>query len=270
MNFEWLLGELKALAMSLGIRLVSAILVFVIGFKVVNVIVKRIKSGKAPKNIDLSAASFIGSFISIALKVVIIVSVIAIMGVPMSSVVALVASAGVAVGLAVQGALSNLVGGIMILLFRPFKVGDYVQTVDAAGTVREITVFYTILTTPDNKVITVPNGGLTNSVVTNYSSEPLRRVDVELFADYKNDTELVKKTLLKVGENCPKTLDDPERMAVILDCGDKGIQYSLRVWCKNEDFWDVKFALIEAIRNAFKDAEIDIPVPQLDVRIKND
>ncbi len=267
---DWLLAEIKALGMTLGIRLLSAIFVFVIGFKIVNVLVKRIKSGKVPKNIDLSAASFIGSFISIALKVVIIVSVIAILGVPMSSVVALVASAGVAVGLAVQGALSNLVGGIMILLFRPFKVGDYIQNVDAAGTVREITVFYTILATPDNKIITVPNGGLTNSVVTNYSTEPLRRVDIELFADYDNDTEFVRSTLLNVARKCPKTLDDPERTAVILDCGDKGIQYSLRVWCKNEDFWDVKFALIESVRNAFKDALIEIPVPQLDVRIKKD
>ncbi len=267
---EWLIGELKALGMTVGIRLLCAILVFVIGFKLVNVFVKRIKSGKVPKNIDLSAASFIGSFISIALKVVIIVSVIAILGVPMSSVVALVASAGVAVGLAVQGALSNLVGGIMILLFRPFRVGDYIEASSAAGTVREITVFYTILATPDNKIITVPNGGLTNSVVTNYSAEETRRVDIELFADYSQDVETVKKTLLDVASKSPKILAEPEKMAVILDCGDKGIQYALRVWCKSDDYWDVRFALIENVRNAFKDANIDIPVPQLDVRIKKD
>ncbi len=267
---EWLLEQLKSLGMTLGIRLVSAILVFVIGFKIVNVLVKRIKSGKVPKNIDLSAASFIGSFISIALKLVIIVSVIAIMGVPMSSVVALVASAGVAIGLAVQGALSNLVGGIMILLFRPFKVGDYIEAQGTGGTVREITVFYTVLCTPDNKIITVPNGGLTNSVVVNYSVEELRRVDVEIFADYDNDTEMVKKTILEVASLCEKALDDPEKTVVIADCGDKGIKYSLRVWSKNADYWDVKFYLVEGIRNAFKEANIEIPVPQMDVRIKKD
>ncbi len=267
---DWLIEQAKTLGMTVGIRLLSAIIVFVVGFKIVNIIVKRIKSGKAPKNIDPSAASFIGSFISIALKVVIIVSVIAILGVPMSSVVALVASAGVAIGLAVQGALSNLVGGLMILLFRPFRLGDYIETIDASGTVREITVFYTVLLTPDNKVITVPNGGLTNSVVTNYSTEKTRRVDIEIFADYNNNTDNVKATLLGVAETCDKILDKPETTAVILDCGDKGIQYSLRVWCKTNDYWDVRFALVEGVRNAFKDANIDIPVPQMDVRIKRD
>ena len=158
----------------------------------------------------------------------------------------------------------------MILLFRPFKLGDYIETVDASGTVREITVFYTVLATPDNKIITVPNGGLTNSVVTNYSTESTRRVDIDIFADYDVDTEKVKSTLLAVADKCKLILDTPEKTVVILDCGDKGIKYSLRVWCENALYWDVRFELIEGARNAFKDSGIDIPVPQMDVRIKKD
>lgn len=267
---DQILNDLKALIVPVAKDLIAAVLVFVIGFKVVNSISKRIKSGKIFKNIDASAAGFIASFISISLKIVVIVSVIAILGVPMSSVVALVASAGVAVGLAVQGALSNLVGGIMILLFRPFRAGDYVEAQSVSGTVREISVFYTVLVTPDNKVVTVPNGGLTNSVIINYSAEELRRVDVTFKADYASDSEAVKAEMLKVASACKAALSDPSPAAVVSDCTDNGVMYALRVWCKNEDYWTVREELVSGVRNAFKDADIEIPYPQLDVRIKKE
>ncbi len=264
-----ILNELTALVVPMAKNLVLAILVFVIGFKIVSIISKRIKSGKTFKNVDESTAGFIASFISISLKIVVVVSVIAILGVPMSSVVALIASAGVAIGLAVQGALSNLVGGLMILLFRPFRSGDYIEAQGASGTVREISVFYTVLVTPDNKVITVPNGGLTNSVITNYSSEELRRVDVEFTADYEADSDSVKKTMLEVANSCAKALKDPEAAAVMLDCGENGIKYVLRVWCESGNYWNVREELVKGVRNAFKNANIVIPYPQLNVRIQN-
>lgn len=266
---EQIINDLSALVVPLAKNLILAILVFVIGFKVVNIISKRVKSGKTFKNIDSSASGFIASFISISLKIVVVVSVIAILGVPMSSVVALVASAGVAVGLAVQGALSNLVGGIMILLFRPFRAGDYIEAQGASGTVREISVFYTVIVTVDNKVVTVPNGGLTNSVITNYSSEELRRVDVEFTADYENDIDSVKNTMLGVVCSCEKALKDPEPAAVMIDCGESGIKYALRVWCASGDYWTVREELVKGVRNSFKDADITIPYPQLNVTIKN-
>ncbi len=268
---EWLLEQLKAYAMSAGLRLVAAVIVAIVGFKLVSLLVKKLKKKNALSKADPSAAGFVASFISIGLKIVVIISVIAILGVPMSSVVALVASAGVAIGLAVQGALSNLVGGIMILLFRPFSVGNYIEAEGAAGTVRAITVFYTILVTPDNKVVTVPNGTLTNSVVTNYSAEDVRRVDVNVTVDYDSDIESVKNTLLGVASTCDKILDEPSSpVAVMLDCTERGIQYSLRVWCNNSDYWDVRFALLEGVRNELKNADMDIPYPQMEVRIKNE
>ncbi len=266
---EQILKDMSALVIPLAKNLICALLVFVIGFKIVNIISKRIKSGKIFKNIDPSAAGFIASFISISLKIVVVVSVIAILGVPMSSVIALIASAGVAIGLAVQGALSNLVGGIMILLFRPFRAGDYIEAQGASGTVREISVFYTVIVTVDNKVITVPNGGLTNSVITNYSAEELRRVDVEFTADYESDVDAVKATMLEVANACDKVLKDPQAAAVMLDCGENGIKYAIRVWCESANYWAVREELVKGVRNAFKNANIEIPYPQLNVRIQN-
>lgn len=267
---EKILNDLTAMIVPLAKDLVLALLVFFIGFKVVNIISKRIRSGKILKNIDPSAASFIASFLSISLKIIIVVTIVAILGVPMSSVVALVASAGVAIGLAVQGALSNLVGGIMILFFRPFRVGDYVDAQGASGTVRDISVFYTVLETPDNKVITVPNGGLTNSVITNYSVKETRRVDVVFSANYKHDSDEVKAIMLSVANSCEKALKDPAPAAIMSECADSAITYTLRVWTSNADYWDVREALVSGVRKAFKEANIEIPYPQVDVHIKNE
>lgn len=267
---EKILNDLTALIVPLAKDLIVAVLVFFIGFKVVNIISKRIRSGKILKNVDPSAASFIASFLSISLKIIIIVTIVAILGVPMSSVVALVASAGVAIGLAVQGALSNLVGGLMILFFRPFRVGDYVDAQGASGTVRDISVFYTVLVTPDNKVITVPNGGLTNSVITNYTTKETRRVDVVFSVDYKHDSDEVKAIMLSVADSCEKALKDPAPAAIMSDCADSGITYTLRVWSNNADYWTVREELVSGVRKAFKKADIEIPYPQVDVHIKNE
>ena len=267
---DQIVKDLISWSVGIAKNLFIAIVVLVVGIKVVNVIVNKIKRAKALEKMDKSVASFIVSFTSIALKAIIIVSVISILGIPMSSIVALVASAGVAVGLAVQGALSNFVGGLMILFFKPFKVGDYIEAEGVGGSVQGISVLYTVLSTPDNRSITLPNGNLTNSIITNYSTEDLRRVDVEFFADYKNDIEFVKSTMLNVASTCPKVLKDPAAVAVTLDCADKGVKYALRVWCNNADYWEVKFALTEGVRNAFKDSQITIPFNQMDVHIRQD
>lgn len=269
---EWLIEQLKTHGTNIGLRLIAAVIVFGVGFKIVNIIVKKMKnrSGKRFSKIDPSVAGFIASFLSIALKTVILVSVIAILGVPMSSVVALVASAGVAVGLAVQGALSNFVGGLMILLFKPFSVGDYVEVEGVGGTVRLITVIYTVLLTPDNKVITLPNGSLTNSIVTNYSAEKLRRVDVGISAGYECDIEKVKSVLLEVAEGCDMVLREPKPMAVVLNYAESSIDYSLRVWCETGNYWNVKFYMLDKVNSRFKEENINIPYPQVDVHIKKE
>ncbi|MBQ1205866.1 MAG: mechanosensitive ion channel family protein, partial [Clostridia bacterium] len=149
-------------------------------------------------------------------------------------------------------------------------IGDYIDAQNASGTVRDISVFYTVLVTPDNKVITVPNGGLTNSVITNYSVKETRRIDVVFSADYKHDSDEVKAIMLSVAESCAKALKDPAPAAIMSDCADSGINYTLRVWSNNADYWDVREELVSGVRKAFKDANIEIPYPQVDVHIKNE
>ena len=179
------------------------------------------------------------------------------------------ASCGVAIGLALQGSLSNFAGGLMILFFKPFKVGDFIEASGESGVVTEITVVYTVLTTPDNKRVTIPNGSLTNSVIENYSAEPLRRVDLTFSTDYGCDIDMVKTVIGKLVEEHPLALAEPEPFVRLSAHGDSALTYAVRVWCKSEDYWTVHFDLTESVKKAFDQHDISIPYPQMDVHIKN-
>ncbi|MBO4453316.1 MAG: mechanosensitive ion channel [Clostridia bacterium] len=265
---EWLWEQLKEYALSAGFRLVAAVLIIVIGFKLSSVLVKGIGKTRFMKKADPTAGGFIKSFLSLAIKSMIVISAIAILGVPMSSLVTLLASAGVAIGLAVQGALSNLAGGLMILLFKPFKVGDFITYGEHSGTVRTIGVFYTEIRTIDNRIVTAPNGGLTNSVTVNYSVCDLRRVDMKINASYNNDTDEVRNTLLALVQKTPGTLADPAPAVVITGFAENGIEYSIRVWCRSEDYWNVYFGITDKLKKVFDATGIEIPYPQVDVHLK--
>lgn len=267
---DWLLDKIREYGTSVGLRILAALLVLVIGLKLSDFIVKRIRKGRGFAKMDQSVAGFFASFLSITLKVIVIVSVIAILGVPMSSVVAVVASAGVAVGLAVQGALSNFVGGFMILIFKPFRKGDYIEADGVTGTVRDITVFYTVLATFDNRIITIPNGGLTNTVVTNFSAEPKRRVDLDFGAGYDDDVDKVKEVLYKAIAETANTLSDPAPAVLLTEHGESSIKYTVRVWVEKDNYWDVRFSLIEKVKKLFDENGINIPYNQMDIHIKKD
>ncbi len=262
---EWMMNELKNFAITAGIRLVAAVFVLVIGFKITSIITKKIKSSRTMAEADVSVVSFISSFISLGLRIALIFSVIAILGVPMSSMVALVASAGVAIGLAVQGALSNLVGGIMILMFKPFKVGDYIEAQSVSGTVKSITVIYTVLATPDNKIVTVPNGALTNSVVINYSSEDTRRLDIEFIVGHESDVAQVKRILMSAAISCKEVLPDPAPSTMVTACDERGVHCCLRIWVFNDEYWNVKFELLESIRASLKKKNVEVHYPRLEI-----
>lgn len=255
---------------SWGIKLLVAILVLVIGIKLVKVFVKFIKTSKKLDKLDESLRSFLSSFSSILLYFVLIITVAMILGVPATSFITILASCGVAIGLALQGSLSNFAGGIMILLFKPFKVGDYIEASGESGTVVEISVVYTVLLTPDNKRITVPNGSLTNSVIKNYSSEELRRVDMTFSTGYECDIEKTKKIIAEVINNHPKALKDPEPFIRVSEHADSALTYVVRVWCKSENYWDVNFDIIEGVKEAFDKNDITIPYPQVDVHVSKD
>jgi len=192
-----------------------------------------------------------------------------ILGVPVTSFITILASCGVAIGLALQGSLSNFAGGLMILFFKPFKVGDYIEAAGESGTVSEISVVYTVLLTPDNKKITIPNGTLTNSVIENYSSEATRRVDFTFNTGYECDIEKVKELILKIISEHPAALKEPEPFVRLSAHGESSLTYSARVWCNSEDYWNLYFDTIEAVKNAFDENKISIPYPQIDVHVNN-
>ena len=255
---------------SWGIKLLVAILVLVVGIKLVKVFIKFIKTSKKLDKLDDSLRSFLSSFSSIVLYFVLIITVASILGVPATSFITILASCGVAVGLALQGSLSNFAGGIMILLFKPFKVGDFIEASGECGTVVEISVVYTVILTTDNKRITIPNGSLTNSVIENYSAEELRRVDMTFSTGYGCDIETTKKVILDVISAHPLALKDPEPFVRLSAHGESALTYTVRVWCKSENYWDVNFDIIEGVKEAFDKNGIAIPYPQVDVHVSKD
>ena len=244
-----------------GGKLVLAILVFIVGKFIINRLMKLFAKAKFIKEMDATASKFILSAIKVVLYVVLVVSIIGILGVPMASVVAVIASCGVAVGLALQGALGNLAGGIMLLIFRPFNVGDYISAAGGEGVVQEISMFYTVLLTVDNKKVTIPNGSLMNANVENFSSEEKRRVDLTFNLGGGNDISKVQEVMLGVMNANGKVLQDPAPFASPLAGIPGGLQYTVRAWCKSADYWDVYFALQKDIAAALGEAHFAGPAP---------
>lgn len=269
MNWENILGILINFATTFGIKLLGAIIFSVIGIKFTSWISKWIRTSQKFDKLDNSLRSFLSSFIKIVLYIIIIITVAMILGVPATSFITILASCGVAIGLALQGSLSNFAGGLMILFFKPFKVGDYIEASGESGTVAEISVVYTELLTPDNKRITVPNGTLTNSVIKNYSSESLRRVDLVFNVSYDSDDEKVKSIINDIINTHPKALKDPKPFVHLSEHSASSLSYTVRVWCENADYWTVYFDILETVKTAFDKNGISIPYPQMDVHIKN-
>lgn len=269
-TFKTILKELLGIFARYGVKILIGLLIIFVGFKLTSFMVKKLKKSKVFAKLDSSLISFLCSLLNIVAKVVILITAAGVMGLPVTSFITMLASAGVAIGLALQGALSNLAGGAMLLLFRPFKVGDYIETVDGSGTVHSITVFYTILKTPDNKKITLPNGTMTASAITNYSAEKTRRVDIDLSIDYKADITSVKEMMMKLMTDHPLVLKDPAPFCRLTAHGENALIITMRAWCNNADYWDVKFDLTEESKLMLDRAGISIPYPQLDVHVKKE
>lgn len=266
---EKLTSKLIEFATTSGFKLIAVIVMIIVGLKAIKWLKKWIRTSPRLDKIDSSLRSFAVSFISVVLYAILFITTLMILGVPATSFVAVLTTCAAAIGLALQGSLSNFAGGIMILLFKPFKIGDYIEAAGEAGVVSEISVVYTELLTLDNKRITIPNGTLTNSVIENYSSEELRRVDLTFNTSYKCDVETVKSVISKVIENNPKALKKPEPFVRLSAHSDSALTYTVRIWCKNADYWDVNFDTIENVKKAFDENGIEIPYNQLDVHIEN-
>ena len=244
---------------------ICAIVFVLVGFKLSSWLVKLLKKSKSFRKLEDSLEYFIASFISISLKILVVVIAATIVGLDVTALSAVIATLGVTVGLALQGSLSNLMGGLMILLFHPFKVGDYIDNHTDSGTVREIGIFYTTLTTPDNKHITIPNGLLSNATVVNYSTEETRRVDIEFAVAYSSDIDKVLKVMRTVAEANSKVLQEPAPFVALLRQDASALVFVVRAWVNSADYWNVYFYLYENMKKAFDATGIEIPFNQLDV-----
>ena len=253
---------------SMGIRLLSAAVILIVGLKLVDLLMKLVTKSNRFGKVDAGVRSFLGSFVSIVLKITVAVSAIGVLGVPMTSFVTRLGTAGLTVGLALQGGLSNIAGGLTILLFKPFCVGDFITFDGKSGTVSEINIFYTKLVTPDNKVIVFPNGTVANGETVNYSEKDDRRVDLTFTASYNENPDRVISVLLETARSNSAVHTDPEPFAAVSAHGDSAVEYVLRVWCAKDDYWDVYFALMKAVKENFDKNGIEIPYPQIDVHTK--
>ncbi|MFW9078149.1 mechanosensitive ion channel family protein [Pseudomonas sp. P2757] len=252
--------------MEYGSRVLLAVLTLAIGWWLINKVTTKLGGLLALRNADLALQGFISSLANIILKVLLIVSVASMIGVETTSFVAAIGAAGLAIGLALQGSLANFAGGVLILLFRPFRIGDWIEAQGVSGTVDSIQIFHTVLRTGDNKTIIVPNGNLSNGIITNTNRQPTRKVVFDVGVDYEADLQKARQVLLDLA-NDERVLQDPAPQAVISTLGDSSITVSLRVWVKTADYWDVMFMFNEQSRDRLKTAGIDIPFPQRVIRV---
>ena len=267
------MGEFASKAISMltaaAGKIIVAIIVFIVGRIIINAIAKGLKKIKGIGKLDATVQGFIHSIVRILLNFILVIIIVQVLGIPMASLVTVLASAGLAIGMSLQGALANCAGGIMLLIFKPFKVGDYVSASGAEGVVDDITVFYTHLLTLDNKRITVPNGALMNANVTNFSCEDNRRVDLVFKAAFGTDNNLVQGVMLKAAEGTKGVLTSPAPFARFSGCADNAQEFTLRAWCASADYWDVYFDLLGNVSAAFSEAGIAAPATKLDVKIEN-
>lgn len=250
-----------------GGRLVTCIIVYWIGRKLIKFINKLVKRFFDKKEYDPSVESFLMSLISIALTAALIIMIVNILGVNNSSFVALLASAGVAVGMAMSGTLQNFAGGVMILLFKPYKVGDYIEAQGQAGTVKEILIFNTVLTTPDNRTIFIPNGGLSTGIIMNYSNQVNRRIEWVIGIAYGEDYDRAKNKVEELIGQDKRILHDPAPLVAVNKLNSSSVDLIIRCWTAKEDYWDVYFNLNEKVYKTFGNENIEIPFPQVKIHM---
>lgn len=259
--------QLIQMAIFYGPKLVLAIFVLIIGLSVISSITGFVKAIMKKRNIDPSLVPFMTNLIGWGLKALLLISVASMVGIETTSFVAVIGAAGLAVGLALQGSLANFAGGVLILIFRPFTKGDYVEAQGHEGTVDTIDVFATTITTIDNRKVTLPNGPLAGGSIKNFTANDTRRVDLTVGIGYDDDIKKACQALTEMCNKNPKVLNSPETFVGVTDYGDSSINLTIRPWCKTDDYWDVFFEINEAIKYTLDEHKISIPYPQRDVHL---
>lgn len=267
---EAYLKQLPENALRFGIKVLMALIVFAVGAQLIRLVRRIVRRSLQKGSADVGVVQFLDSFIKAVLYIVLVFMIASGFGLDATGVAALLGSAGVAIGLAVQGSLSNFAGGVLILLIKPFKVGDYIKADENGheGTVREIQLFYTKLATPDNHVVVMPNGTLANSCIINMSALPERKLDILVTISYNDDIQRAREILLRVVEEEQAALREREQAVLVQELADSGVKLCVRCWVDGENYWDCRWRLTERIKYALDEAGITIPYPQMDVRLE--
>lgn len=262
----WLTNN-SDLLVQYGVNVISAILILFIGNLVVKAVAGSVANVLKKKEMDKAVVEFIHGLVRYTLFIIVLIAALSRIGVQTASVVAVIGAAGLAVGLALQGSLSNFAAGVLIVAFRPFKSGDYVEIGGVAGSVDAIQIFQTVLKSPDNKMVVVPNSAVIGGAITNYSRHETRRVDMVIGVSYKSDLQKTKRVLRETLEKDPRILKDPDMTIGVLTLADSSINFVVRPWCKTSDYWAVYFDSMQAIKEALDANGIEIPFPQMDVHL---
>lgn len=269
-NFDLSSVDLMQLITDYGLNLLFAILTLVVGLWIAKQIVKAVRKGLDKGDTEETLKGFAVSLVSVLLKILVYITALGMLGVEMTSFIAILAAAGLAVGLALSGTLQNFAGGVMILFFRPFRVGHFIEAQGHMGTVKEIQIFVTILTTPDNKTIIIPNGPLATESLTNFSREPTRRVDWTFGIGYGDDIDKAYEVIKRLLSEDDRILNDPEPFMAIKELGDSSVNITVRAWVNSPDYWGVFFRMNEEVYKTFESEGLSIPFPQRDVHIFNE
>ena len=267
-RIDYYLQVIVDFAVEFGLQLLGAIVVLIIGFYIIKFIGKTVGKSMGKSKLDPSVQEFLRKLIVISLNVILVIIVASMVGIQTASLVAVVGAISLAIGFALQGSLANFAGGVILLFLKPFRVGDFITSEDGKmGTVTEIQLFYTVLNTPTNQRVVVPNGQLSNNAITNYSFHDTRRLDVTFGIGYSDDIDKAKAILRDIAESDERTLKDPAPMFAVEALGDSSVNLRYRIWVKSSDYWDISFEIHEKVKKAFDAAGISIPFPQRDVHL---
>ncbi len=269
LGFSWeeALIFLKTSALEFGINLITAIVIFYVGRLAVNVITKGIDRVMTSQDVDKTLVSFVTNLVSMILLVIVVIAAVGALGVQTTSFIAILGAAGLAVGLALQGSLSNFASGVLIIIFRPYKVGDWIEGAGISGGVVDVQILTTVLKTGDNKQIIVPNSQIMGGIITNYSANETRRVDMVVGVSYEDDLDKVRSTIEELIAADDRILDDPAPTIAVSELADSSVNFVVRPWVKTADYWGVMFDLTEAIKKRFDQDGISFPFPQQDVHL---
>lgn len=257
--YEWLSTS--------GLKIVIGLLLVWIGFKIITRVIKVANKVMERRNVDVTLASFLDGFMNICLKLLLVLMIMNYVGLSTSGIIALLGSAGIAVGLALKESLSNFAGGVIILFIRPFNVGDYIEGAGESGKVDKIGIFYTHMSTVDNKQILVPNGTLANGIVRNYTAQEMRRVDLTFCVGYDQDIRVVKNAIFSVINKEELILNEPEPFVAVSELADSSVNFITRVWTETDNYWKVYYSLLENVKIKFDEENISIPYPQMSIHV---